>query len=85
MTAAEKLSKAKFKMSCAEFYEAIAVDEIDGVIQDLYWDGGFSADDLFLALRRLAAKVGVELTDADDWEFERFFWEVWKSAEKGLS
>lgn len=75
------------RLTCEEFYEAYAVDHIDEVIQDLFWDD--PAIDrmliIFESLKRLAKKEGVFLTDVNSWDYDAFFYNIWECTEKGLS
>lgn len=72
-------------MTCEEFYEAYAVNSIDDCMQELYWDGGYSSQVLMDHLGALAMAENIILSDYDTWNYETFFWDVYRNTEKGLS
>lgn len=72
-------------MSCEDFYTCVGYDAIDALIQEMYWDGGCNQKKLFQRLKTLAKERYVNLGDAEEFDYEKFFTQVYDETEKGLS
>lgn len=74
------------KQTCEAFAEDLWNQWFfDDLIDEAYWGRSFNAMRFFFALVNEAEKRGVELTDVRDWDFDSYFWEMYRSSEKGLS
>lgn len=72
--------------TCEAFAESLCnVYFFDAEIDDMFWRDSFKAENLFEMTKNEAEKRGVVLSDSETWDFETYFWEVYESAEKGLS
>lgn len=73
-------------MTCVEFALSDAGAElIADCIEEGYWGKDFSTDATFTALCKLAQKSNIELVDKEEWDYDRFIHECYRSCEKGLS
>ena len=73
-------------MTCEQFFDKhYDNDELYSWIDEMYWEDSFSSDKMFDAMQELAKKKNVKLTDAENWDYDKFFYNIWKTAEKGLS
>lgn len=79
------LALLTLQMTCEEFYEYDFEARCDSIIQEMYWDDSYSTETLYQTMCAHAAATGVVLTDAETWSYDRFFHNVWKCTEKGLS
>lgn len=57
----------------------------DSVIDDMHWAKDYKPAVLFKLLTNEAQKRGITLSDKEEWDFESFFSNLYKSTEKGLS
>lgn len=83
--ARKMMKSASHEMSCEDYFDAHFADECDDMIQDMYWSDSYSTDKLFNAMVADAKKHGIKLSDEETWNYDKFFHNVWKSTEKGLS
>ena len=67
------------------FFDKYAEGPIDDYIQNAVWSGDFSTDKAYDILLNLAKKKRVDIVDKDDFDYDRFFHDLYKSTEKGLS
>lgn len=73
-------------MTCSEFAEILDSGyELMHLMDEQYWDGGFNANACFDLLLRRANEHNVTLTDADSWDYDSYFYNVYVNTEKGLS
>jgi hypothetical protein len=68
-------------MTCAEydadhFWGSRLCDQM---IQEMNFEDGFSATQLFKAMLAMAAEDGITLSDADDWDYETAFWNAYRN------
>ena len=78
--------KNKLEMTCNDFFDNhYDNDELSSWIDEMYWGDNFTTDRLFEDMVSKAATLNVKLTDVDDWDYDRHFYDVWSSTEKGLS
>lgn len=73
------------KMTCEDYYETYLVYPIMDYIDEMYWEKNYSAERLFNFLLKHAASQSIVLTDADYFDYDGFFWNVYQNTEKGLS
>lgn len=71
-------------MTCQEYAEQNE-NEIDDYMQDAHWDGGLNTDCLFDSLIEWAKKDKINLTDIGIFDYDKYFWNIWMSMERGLS
>lgn len=57
----------------------------DQIFDEMLRVDGYSSDRLLAFVKSEAAREGVELTGEDTFEYDDYFWNVWKTTEKGLS
>lgn len=74
-------------MTCEEFAESLVNDgffsEMNG---ESYWSQSFNSDRYFEAMKEEAAKKNITLSDVEEWDYDKFMYEVYKSdPDKGLS
>jgi hypothetical protein len=73
-------------MKCEEFADELYNDYFfDTEIDEQYWSGGVNTTALFKSLCAEADKRGVVLTDVGEWDYDTYFYDVYRSTEKGLS
>lgn len=73
-------------MTCQDFID-ILVNEYfyDGMIDDDYWNDDFDSEWYFDATLKEARERGVTLSDADTFDYDKEFYEMYRNTEKGLS
>jgi hypothetical protein len=72
-------------MSCAEFFLAYLDSDWDSFADEMYWSDSYSSDACFDWLKARADREGVILTDVEEFEYDKFFWNTYRDTEKGLS
>jgi hypothetical protein len=73
-------------MSCEDFAELLDNNYFfDQLVDEQYWTDGFKADPFFTDLKDEAKKRGIVLSNVDDFDYEKYFQNVYSSSEKGLS
>lgn len=74
-------------MTCEEFFEAYIMDDrnLDAMIDEMYWTDDFDSEAMFDYLKQEAKKNHVTLTDEEEWDYDKFFYTIYKETEKGLS
>lgn len=73
-------------MTCEAFAERMDFDTwLSTYIDESHWDDSFDTEFAFERLIASAEHNGVRLTDADTWDYDRYFWNAYQCAEKGLS
>ena len=77
-------AKSAIEMTCEDFYDR-EPQEFDTYMDEMYWEDAFSAEKLFEKMKKEAKGEGIKLVDEADFDYEDFFWEVYKTIEKGLS
>jgi hypothetical protein len=84
----QRFAFATEEMTCDEFVEGYMLDDrdFDSLIDEmLRIDGGPSSEKMFNFMKDLAKEEGVRLTDIEDFDYDDYFYEVYKNTEKGLS
>lgn len=60
-------------------------NEYDYWFDEMYWKDDFDDELLWKNTLASAAKEGVTIIDAQDFDYPTYFWELYQAAEKGLS
>ena len=79
------LKMATGVITCEEYYDKYLTDKIDEAIQDMHWNREFDAKYLFNIMITDASESKIVLQDLENFDYEDFFWNIYKSSEKGLS
>lgn len=73
-------------MTCADFFLSYCDGiEWDSLCDEMYWGDSYSSDLCLEWLKRRAEQEEIKLTDLDDWDYDRFFYQTYRDTEKGLS
>jgi hypothetical protein len=82
MSAAEQISKMTYREYAADFVNTHRWDEW---CDEMYWERNFNSDELLNAMELEARENGVELTDGDSFDYDKYFYDAYQNTEKGLS
>jgi hypothetical protein len=77
--------KVAESMSCADFFDACLDNDWDSFADEMYWSDSYNSDACFDWLKARADREGVILTDVEEFEYDKFFWNTYRDTEKGLS
>jgi hypothetical protein len=75
------------KMTCEEFLDILNNEYyFSDIHAEMYWNQSLNSLKLFELMKTQAKKRNVELSDAQDWDFDKQLTENYKSdSDKGLS
>ena len=75
------------KMTCIEFDEILWNDGFYSEIHsEMHWGGSYSSEKIFIIFKSEAVKRNVELTDLEEFDYDKTFYNNYKSdSDKGLS
>ena len=77
---------ASAEETCEEFSSGLENHYFfDSLVDEQYWADDFKAESYFEMLKNEAKKKNIKLSDADDFDYETYYWELYKASEKGLS
>jgi hypothetical protein len=54
-------------------------------IDSAYWSDSFDTEEAFQMMMDSAQENGILLDNVDEFDYDRFFYEIYKDSEKGLS
>lgn len=72
-------------MKCREYFDSCFEQKADDYIQEAYWERNFNTDTLFDMMIRDAKRKGISFEDEEEWNYDKFFYDLYKDTEKGLS
>jgi hypothetical protein len=72
--------------TCQDFADSLDnTMDYESLVDEQFRSNGFNAEQFYKFTLKMAAKEGVTLTDTDSWDYESYFWNLYKTSEKGLS
>lgn len=76
----------KSKMTCDEFFDQLYDDhDLSTWFDEMYWEQSFNSDKVFEDMVQTAKTMGIELTDIEDWDYDKIIYNAYDCTEKGLS
>lgn len=72
-------------MTCVDFCDSQIEREFRILCDEMYWDGGFSLKECLNLMNRMAKKLNVVLSDVEEFDGDKFFYDWYRNTEKGLS
>jgi len=73
-------------MNCSDFFESyMDNNDWNTLCDEMYWDQNFDSEYCFKKMKELAKKQNIFLIDQDIWDYDSYFYTVYKNTEKGLS
>ncbi len=73
-------------MSILDFAEQfVDTRDFEDYMQDAHWTLDFKTHIAFELMLEAANSEGVQLTDTQSFDYDKFFWNVYQNSEKGLS
>lgn len=75
-------ASAMTPMKCEDFADR---EDFSEMCDEMYWEDNFDADRFLDALVFRASEQRVRLTDIFEWDYDKYFWNMYRCTEKGLS
>lgn len=71
-------------MTCEDFYDTFLHDNegFQQLMSEMYWENTYSTERLLEFMTSEAVKLEIELVDSSEWEYDRFFHNVYRNYEK---
>jgi hypothetical protein len=74
------------KMKCEDLADKLANgDRFDTYIQESFWERNFKTSACLEILVDEANERSIQLVDLDEWDFDKYFYNMYRCTEKGLS